>query len=134
MEIVKFWPVFVGFIAVLIAVVKLIYQIQKVMDWQKDVAPRFTAVERTVEKLAGVPERMLQIEKKVDRLTPRMRELQRVREDLDAVDDDVSGVREAILARRPLPPRSRRAARTPPSGVPIAMPDERTEANDSEDQ
>lgn len=132
MELLKLWPVLLAVVAVFVAVVKLLYQVQKSLDWQKEVAPRFVAVEKTVERLAGVPERLGQLEKKVDRLTPRMRELARVREDLDSLDDDVSGVREAMLTRRAPPPRTRRS-RTPPTGVPIALPEDQTEANDRED-
>lgn len=133
MELLKLWPVLLAVVAVFVAVVKLLYQVQKSLDWQKEVAPRFVVVEKTVERLAGVPERLGQLEKKVDRLTPRMRELARVREDLDSLDDDVSGVREAMLTRRSPPPRARRSPRTPPTGVPIALPEDQTEANDRED-
>lgn len=136
MELLKLWPVFLGLTGVLLAIVKLIYQVQKSLDWQKDVAPRFIVVESNVAKLSGLPDRLAALERgqhalerKVDRLTPRIREVERLREDLDSVDNDLSGVRDAVLSNRRPPPRSRKA-RTPPAGVPILLPDERTESNE----
>lgn len=136
MELVKLWPVFVGFATLIVAVVKLIYQVQKSLDWQKDVAPRFTSLEAVVGKLSGVPDRLSalergqhQLERKVDRLTPRIREVERLREDLDSLDHDVSGVRDAVMSGRRPPPRTPRS-RTPATGVPILLPDERTESNE----
>ncbi len=140
MEIVKLWPVFVGIVALMVAIVKLIYQVQKSLDWQKEVAPRFTAVEAAVGKLSSVPDRLgalergqSSLERKVDRFTTRTREIDRLREDLNSVDNDLSGVRDAILTNRKLRPRTPRHSRTPASGVPIALPNERTESNDDEE-
>lgn len=138
MDLLKFWPIFVAVVAVLVAVVKMIYQQQKSIDWQKEVAPRFIVVETTVARLAGLPDRISalergqsQLERKVDRLTPRIREVERLREDLDSLDDDVSGVREAVLTKRAPPPRSRRG-RTPPAGVPVRISEEITDVNDDD--
>lgn len=126
----KLWPVFLGLVALLVAITKVVFQLQKLIDWQKEAAPTLGIMSATVKALVGVPERLATLERKVDRITPRMRDLERLREDIDGLDDDMSGVREAILSGRRPPPRNRRAPRTPPSGVPMLLPDDKTESNE----
>ncbi len=125
----KLWPVFVGLVAVLVTITKVAFQLQKLIEWQGKAAPKLEIMSETVKGLVGVPERLATLERKVDRITPRMRDLERLREDLDGLDDDMSGVREALISGRRPPPRNRRA-RTPAGGVPVFLPDEKTETNE----
>lgn len=120
--LVKYWPILAFTVAIIIAAVKIGYQLKTVLDWFAKAAP-------TVEALSHVPEKLKELEKKVDRITPRVAEVRRLREDFDALDDDVGDMRDAMLRGVRPGPRTRRS-RTPPSGVPILLPNEETKETD----
>jgi hypothetical protein len=121
---VKYWPIFVAALSFVIAAVKLSMQMTAL---QKDV----DEMKPTVRSMGGVPGRLDKLELAVERMTPRMAEVRRLRRDMDALDDDVSSVRDAMLTRGQPGPRAKRA-RTPPVGVPIAIT-EREPSDDGKD-
>jgi hypothetical protein len=121
---VRYWPIFLGALSFVVAAVKLSMQMTAL---QKDV----DEMKPTVRSMGGVPSRLDKLELAVERITPRMAEVRRLRRDMDALDDDVSSVRDAMLTRGQPAPRAKRA-RTPPVGVPIAIT-EREPSDDGKD-
>ncbi len=129
MELLKFWPVLLLTLSVITAAWKLGYMFKSLVGWQESAAKKLDALASVPDRLAQIETRVGGLERKVDRITPRVREIERMRADLDTLDDDLSGVRDAVLMGKRPGPRSPRS-RTPPSGVPVLLPDERTESND----
>lgn len=129
MEILKLWPLLAFTLSIIVAAWKLGYMFKSLIEKADETTKKLGALGGMPEKLAQIETRVGSLERKVERMTPRMREIERMREDLDSLDDDVGNVRDAVLmGKRPGPRMPRH--RTPAAGVPILLPDERTESND----
>lgn len=72
------------------------------------------------EKVTVLDKRMGGVERKLDSMTPRLGEVERLRKEADDNHVMLREVRDALLAAGLLHPR-RRSTRTPPTGMPAAV-------------
>lgn len=116
----KLWPLIMGVGALIVLIVKIVIK-------QGSMSIDVDNFKQIIPKLALVPDRLDRIEQKMERMTPRIAEVRRLRMDFDALDDDVSEVRDAMMRGHRPGPRARRY-RTPATGVPVV-----TRSEDSDD-
>jgi len=112
--VLDFWPLITAFGALIILGVKMVLQVKLILADLDGLKPQ-------VVKLTGLPERLEKIELKIEHMTPRIAEVRRLRDDVDAIDEDMSDVRDAMLSGR-VPVSRRPRHRTPPTGSPPYIP------------
>lgn len=76
------------------------------------------------EQVRSVAKRMGHVESKIDAITPRMGEVERLRRDVDEHDVLIREIRDVMLSAGYLQPTPRRRTRTPAAGYP-AQPQSR---------